>query len=128
MGSCSRDPLMGDFDRPLTAGYHLISTSGNQIEVTHMEDSRYLGVPAKVVEIAWNDRFILAKQQELKSRGDFPGDTLPVPVPGKFSYWIIDTGQTNRYGPLSEKEFGEKVQSLGQTNLKLKDLFRAKKS
>jgi hypothetical protein len=128
LSACSPDPMMGDFDLPLIGGYSLVRESPDSVEVLHMRDSDHLGVSAKVVEIAWNERFILAKRQELKPRGRFQGDVLLVPVTGKFDFWIIDTVQTNRYGPLSEKEFGEKVQSLGQTGLKLKDISRAKKS
>jgi hypothetical protein len=124
---CSVDP-MGGFDRALVAGYHLRCTSGGQNEITNVDDNRLPGVPDQVVEIAWNERFILAKQQRLKPRGDFPGDEVPVPVPGKFNYWIIDTARTNRYGPLSESEFNERATFLGQSSLKLKSILKARKS
>jgi Protein of unknown function (DUF3997) len=127
LGACSLDPNMGDFDLALINGYYLVRTSPDSVEILHMDDSRHLGVPAKVVEIAWNEHFILAKQQELQPRGDFPGDTLSIPAPGKFHYWIVDTIQTNRYGPLIQKEFEDKLQSLGLSGLKLKDVSTVSK-
>jgi hypothetical protein len=71
-------------------------------------------VPSKVVEIAWNDRFILAKQQEME-----PG-RLHVATPAKFYYWIIDMVQTNKLGPFSEDEFKKKLVVDGLTNIELK--------
>ena len=123
---CSRDPLLGDFDMALTGGYRLRRESSDVIEVYHVSGMSELRVPAKVVQIAWNARAILAKQQHLKVRGDFQGDAFPVPVPGKFDFWIMDLAHTNRLGPLSEQEFSDNVKKLGYTDLKLKDVSELK--
>ena len=114
--------MNGDFDKPLLGDYHLLSTSAHQVQVMHMTDSDNPGIPPKVVEIGWNKSFIIAKQQRLKERGDFPGDKLLVPVPSQFAFWIVSVGKTNRYGPLSEKEFNEKLEALSQKELRLKPL------
>ena len=92
------------------------------VTIEHSADNRRLSIPAQVVELAWNDRFILGKQQVIRARGNVPGDTVPVSILGSFNYWIIDLNQTNRYGPMTEVEFAEKVKALGQTDLKLKKL------
>ena len=119
---CSREPLLGDFERPLTGGFRLRRESSDVVEVYHDPSTENLRVPGKVVEIAWNERVILVKQQHLKDRGKFQGDTVPIPVPGKFKVWIIDLAQTNRIGPLPEAEFQSKVNELEQEQLKLKNV------
>lgn len=122
LSSCSRDPFNDDFIFDLTGGYQLIRTSTYMVTIEHSADNRRLSIPAQVVELAWNDRFILGKQQVIRARGNVPGDTVPVSILGSFNYWIIDLNQTNRYGPMTEVEFAEKVKALGQTDLKLKKL------
>jgi hypothetical protein len=125
---CSPDPMMGDFDLSLAGGYRLERESPDSVDIYHETAGQEIGVPAKVIEVACNERFILAKQQELQPRGDFPGDVLLAPVPGKFHFWVIDVGATNRYGPMKETEFTAKLKSLGQTNLHLKDVQRFRKA
>jgi hypothetical protein len=124
LGSCSPDPMMGDFDLKLIGGYRLARESRDSVEVYHESDPKCLGVPRKVVQIALNNRLILAKQQELRPRADFPGDTLLVPVPGKYYFWIIDTMLTNRLGPMSEPELREKLKTLSETNLVLEEVSK----
>jgi len=123
---CSDDPLIGDFDIKLIGDYRLIRTSVDMVNVVHMKDLHRSGIPAKVVELAWNRDFIAAKQQDLKDRGDFPGDNLQVPVPGSFHFWIIDARDGSRYGPLTPTQFDSKLKSLGQTDLKLRPVSRLK--
>ncbi len=63
LGGCSpdSDPLVGDFDVQLSGGYLLVRTNVDDVEVVHMRETlHHKGVPAKVVEIAWNADFILA--------------------------------------------------------------------
>ena len=113
---------MGDFDITLIGGYHVVRYSPDVIEVLHTKDSSHLGVLPKVCSLAWDQRFILVKQQEVRPRGSFTGDEFPVPVPGKFHYWIIDTLETKRYGPMGAQDFDSKVVSFGLNQLKLKNV------
>jgi hypothetical protein len=122
MCSCSDDPLVGDNDVQLIAGYHLIRLNEDDVEVAREDKELHLCIPAKVVQIAWDTNVIAAKQQHLKDRNSFPGDTLPVPVPGEFSYWIIEIKATNCSGPLTETEYNLKLRSLGQEKLSLRDV------
>ncbi len=128
INSCSRDPFNDDFIFGLTGGYQLIRTSTYMVTIEHSADSRHLSIPAQVVELAWNDGFILGKQQVIRPRGNVPGDTVPVPVVGSFNYWILDLHQTNRFGPMTEVEFVEKLKAIGQTDLNLKNLSQIKRS
>ena len=89
-----------------------------------MEKNVRTCIPAKVVEIGWNTNVIAAKQQHLRIRGMFPGDTLPVPAPGQFSYWIIDIKATNCAGPMTEAEYQAKMRVLGEEKLLLRDVLK----
>jgi hypothetical protein len=124
LNGCSKDPLVQDFDVPLVQGYHLISTDVDDVEVAMLHPRFSSCIPAKVVEVGWNTNFIVAKQQELRNRGDFPGDTLPVPVAGKFSFWIIDLRGTNCFGPMTEADYYSKLQTLGQSPLQMRQISK----
>lgn len=126
MCSCSKDPLVADYDVQLTADYRLIRLNEDDVEVARVDKELHLCIPAKVVQIGWESNMIVAKQQHLKNRNSFPGDTFPVPAPGEFSYWIIDVKATNCSGPLTEMEYNEKLQSLGQEKLLLRDVSTLK--
>ena len=119
--------MMGDFDIALPGGFTLSRESEDNVEIVDFANGTRSGVAAKVIEIAWNERFFFAKRQALKPRGDFPGDNLPVPDSGKYDYWILDTVQTNRIGPLTETDFYRKAASLGMDKIKLKDVEKLRK-
>jgi hypothetical protein len=131
--SCDFDPAAGDYDQAINTDYRLFSTSRFQTVIINVKIGTGIGVepvgvPANVVEIAWNDRFIVAKQQEFRLRRSNPNDNYLVPVPDKYNFWIIDIAKTNRLGPLSMSELGECMKDLGIGNLKLTAVDRAKKS
>ena len=113
--SCGARPGSADYELALPRGYTLFRSSGHNINITHT-NIEFPEIPAKVVETGWNERFILAKQQLLKNRGDFPSDNFQVPNPGKYQFWIIDVLNTNRVGPLNEKTFNEQRKVLGVPN------------
>jgi hypothetical protein len=108
--SCGVDPGSADYSYSLPDDFSIYRTSGHQVEIA--SQSALPGVPAKVIEVGWDKRFIIAKQQLLKNRGDFPGDNFQVPDPSKYQFWIIDVLHTNRVGPLDEKAFKEKRTAL----------------
>lgn len=118
--SCGIDSGSGDYEYSLPNGYFVFATSTHQVSILH-KDLAFLEVPAKVVEIGWNEQFILARQQLLKKRGDFSGDDFQVPDVGKYQFWIIDLTGTNRIGPLNAQAFAEKKKELGvPSGIKLK--------
>ena len=133
VNGCRFDPLNSDYGRALDSGYYVEQTSAHQTVIFNLTigngvEGEPMTIPADVIEIAWNNFFILAKQQELKPRGDFPGDNLPVPDPNKFKYWIIDMVRTNRLGPMTEESFGKAVKILGLSRLRMQNPSIAKKS
>src|SRR6266496_1433816 len=87
-----------DFNYALTGGYRLYRNSSHQIMIAPKggwtADTPI--VRPKVVEVAWDDRFILAKRQVLKFRDEFSGDKYELPDPGKFDYWILDTNEDRK--------------------------------
>ena len=77
-------------------------------------------IPAKVVEIAWNDEYIIAKQYDLKDENDYNGYKIPDET--KENYWILNMEERKRIGPLSKEEFSDKLFELELSGLKLKDV------
>lgn len=117
---CSPPNLDTDFSIRLTGDYYLIQTSPDLTEIYNRKIGVEGDVPADIVEIAWNNNIIIAKQRDLEKRGMFPGDRVTVPAPGKFEWWIIDAQIQKRYGPFNETEFLTKLKAMGGDNLKLR--------
>jgi hypothetical protein len=111
-----------DFSVRLTGDYYLIQTSPDLTEIYNRKIGGEGDVPADIIEIAWNTNIIIAKQQDMQKRGMFPGDTITVPAPGKFEWWIIDAQIQKRYGPMNETEFLIKLKAMGGENLKLRNV------
>ncbi|CAI8791535.1 lipoprotein [Bacillus cereus VDM021] len=92
--------------------YELINTSGNAFELFPKQDAVYATqyVPAKIVEIAWDDIYIIAKQIEEKSDPNNPESSIT----NKRSehYWIIDMNNNRRFGPYNEKQFQEQKEAF----------------
>lgn len=61
-------------------------------------------VPAKITKLAWNEKYILAKQLGLKRKyPDNVNNTYEIPDESKVSYWILEVGNVKIYGPLTEE-------------------------
>jgi len=113
----------GDFTAKLCGGYCVKQGSAYVTEVSLCLNWTHVVpfIPAKVVELGNDERFIIAKQNHLKRLS--PDRTYMVPVPGIFSYWILDTTIPKVYGPLTEFEFKSKRQELKiPQELTLKDV------
>ena len=121
-------PGMNDFSYELSSEYSLYRNSAHtiMIDLTGGGNSE-TQIPPKVVELAWNDDFILAKQQHLQQRG--VGDPYEEPVPNQYSYWIMKLNNPGAalLGPLDESTFNTKRISYNiDPNLKLRDLYDCK--
>ena len=57
-----------------------------------------------MIEVAWDERFILAKQQHLKDGR---------PVWWRYSYWILDVTKPECFGPFNAEEFATRRAELG---------------
>ena len=72
-------------------------------------------IPTKVVEVAWDERFVIAKQQIVR-------------LGEKYQFWILDTTVPKIFGPFEESAFKEKRNELGiSESLVLKDVYPYKK-
>lgn len=92
--------------------YELIKTSGNAFELFPKQDAVYATqyVPAKIVEIAWDDLYIIAKQIEDKSNPNNPESSITNKQ--NEQYWIIDMNNNRRFGPYNEKQFQKQKEAF----------------
>jgi hypothetical protein len=116
-------PGVTDFSYDVSNNYEL--TQNNPLDVYVLPKDGYEKeseiIPPKVVKIAWNDRFVIAKQQVIKEpKKSENGIGKPT---NAFNYWILDTKIRQRYGPFNKKTFDKKLKVFGIPNsLKLQDV------
>lgn len=104
----------------LSGGYILSASSANDISIRprRVFSLSEPHIPAKVVALGWNERFIIAKQHPLRSIG------APVVANGGriqqvgiyysiTNYWILDTGVPEIHGPFSNSEYLRQREALG---------------
>jgi hypothetical protein len=129
-GGFTVGPGAEDFSVQLCGDYYVHRTSVHQIKVSPMSwrDDTPI-IPVKVVELGYDKRFIIAKQNHLKRRSPHdPLDTYMEPNVGVFSYWILDVIIPVAYGPLSQAEFDNKRKTIGVPHsLAMKDVYSYRK-
>ena len=116
-------PGLQDYHYDVADGYMVFRSSAHMISVVPKDgwSSEDETIPEKVVEIAWNDTFVIAKQLGMKRRSpNDPNDSYELPDRNEVSYWILDTSERIRYGPYSEEEFSSKLVDFELTDLVLK--------
>ena len=118
----------GPYDIKLPNGYSLISSSAHNLTLNKQIDENNWGeaiIPAEIVEIAWDDNYILTKQLGLKRRNpNNIDDTYEIQDESKVSYWILEIESGTVYGPLKDNEFAEKKKELSiSTDTVLKNLY-----
>lgn len=104
-------PGMADYAYDVSGGYHVVRSSAHEIKVVPVNgwSDKTPIIPPKVVEIAWDEAFVLAKQQHLRrAYPDNPNSSYEAPVPGQYSYWILNVKLPAGYGPLNEAAFRAK--------------------
>lgn len=109
-------PGMGDYSYTVGTGYMLVRTSGHQISVVPQNgnDGTKPEIKAKVVQIAWDERYVIAKQLGLKKAyPDNPNNAYQVPDENAVQYYIIDTIDLILYGGFNLDEFQQQKESLG---------------
>ncbi len=104
-------------DIKINDNYFVESSSAHEIHIINKNPIyidgvvKGLVVPGKVVELNWNKKYIIAKQQLLKN-----GEPVE-----EYQYWIIDISSNRVYESLTKEEFQQKQKEL-DINLKLKNL------
>lgn len=106
---------VSDFDVDLPGDYSIIRTSPDIVFISPKLEDGLFGetmIEEKVVEVAWNNRYILAKQIGFMSN---PENHLYMEVlnPNDTSYWILDYTTDELAGPFTESEFTDKRSELG---------------
>lgn len=112
-------PFLGpgwqDFTYDVGAGYVLQRTSPHEVIIRPTGpayDKPTIG--PKVVGLAWNDEFILARRQSL-------GPDL-TPVDASFDYWILETRASRLRGPMDFEEFSRtRAELMVPANLRLQE-------
>jgi hypothetical protein len=68
-------------------------------------------IPSEVVKLAWNERFVIAKQHI--PQWQIPKRTLLQELLPHFQYWILDASNHKVYGPFDKSEFKKQRTALG---------------
>ncbi|OUM90799.1 MAG: hypothetical protein BAA01_07425 [Bacillus thermozeamaize] len=116
-----------DYSYDLPGGYQLVRSSAHEIDIIPKEgwDPRNppLIIPAKVVEVAFDDRYILAKRYKLKPAYPGSSNSYEIPDETKVEYYILDTLTQKMYVCLNADEFNNFRDILKvPATLKLKDV------
>ena len=123
-------PGKSDFVTKLCGEYYVLRTSAQHIQVSPMSfgDNTPI-IPTKVIELGYDQKFIIAKQKHLKQKSPSnPKNTYKKPDPGVLSYWILDVTIPKVYGPFSSKEFYKKRTELNvPRGLKMEDVYKYRK-
>lgn len=116
---------LGDYDVQLPNKLTVIRSSAHQVTISPQITESSWGaplIPTKVVEVGWDEKYILAKQLGLKND---PKSTNGYQIPDelKVSYWIIESITKKVFGPMDEREFNIKKKELKiSDDVKLKDV------
>jgi hypothetical protein len=102
---------IGDFEFDVCGGYKLTRSSAHAITIVKQGVGYQAGkyIPAKVVELAWDEQFVIAKQVAIintPDKGSRPDETT-------VGYWILDTAIHTAYGPYTLEAFEKNKQALG---------------
>lgn len=104
-------PGIEDYEYPVGTGYEVFRSSGHQIVVIQEGGGGTKPmIGAKVVQVAWNDRYVLAKQYGLKRANST--NNYMIPDETVVNYYILDTIDLVLYGGFTWKEFEEKKADL----------------
>lgn len=116
-----------DYDIELPGGYSILRTSAHQVTIAPKTGETSWGaykIPAKVTEVGWDEKYIIAKQINMVE--DPKSDNgVEISDEQESFYWILNTENDVAIGPLSETDFSTKKEELG---ISQKVLFKKVKS
>lgn len=127
-------PGAQDYSYEVGTGYKLIRSSAHMIQILPVGGNDLTNpkpeINSKVVEIAWNERYVLAKQIGLKlQHPNNPNNTYEIPDNSIVSYYILDTVELRLYGGYTLEEFNKEKTTLEiSEELILKDVNRYQKA
>ncbi|ATY84497.1 hypothetical protein CVV65_05605 [Kyrpidia spormannii] len=120
-------PGPSDYAFDLPGGYQLVRTSAHDVKIVPKDgwDPRNPPplIPAKVVEVAFDQRYILAKRYELRAAYPGSNNSYEIPDEQKAVYYIFDTLALKIYEYRSLEEFNNAREMLKvPPTLKLRDV------
>lgn len=122
-------PGLLDFSAPLTGGYFLHRTSSIDIFVASEKswDSSTQEIPPTIIELTYDENWIIAKQLPVDLAGEMNKAQEPFPFSkanvNAINYWILNVKVPRVWGPLSEDVFRSQRLKLGVSpQLELKNL------
>jgi len=127
VGTIGFGPGPADYSYDLPGGYQIVRSSRHDISIIPKEGwdphNPPLMIPAKVVEVAFDDRYILAKRYKLKPAYSGSNNSYEIPDETKVEYYILDTLAHKIYVKSNVNEFNNLRDLLKvPTSLKLKDV------
>ena len=115
-----------DYNITLPNDYSVVRGSAHMITINKQRPEGGWGedlIPAKVVEVTWDDKYILAKQLSLQCQdSDNPDNSYHIPDETKVNYWILEMETGKKFGPFNEKKFTKKKKELNKKNVILKSV------
>ena len=101
---CGRRPHFGgggDFHYRVAGDYEVWRSSAANVRISprHMNDSTPI-IPSRVAEVAWDDRFVVARQDALVKEADYKEGPV-----FRSQYWVLDVSVPRAYGPYDERAF-----------------------
>src|SRR5690606_24371778 len=104
-------------------------TSAHQITIAPKTGETSWGaikIPAKVTEVGWDKKFIMARQINMVEDPE-SDNGVEIPDEQESFYWILNTENDVVTGPLNEADFSTKKEDLGNAQkLLLKKVERLK--
>lgn len=111
-------PGPSDYEMDLPGGYSVIRTSADEVKIAPKVSEGSWGtdvIPAKVTEVAWDDKYIIAKQLGLKN-DDASENGYQIPDEKNVSFWILEVTTDEVTGPLDGNSFTKKKAEFGISN------------
>lgn len=101
-----------DYSIKLPNKYDIVRSSTENIFIAKETGSDSWGetiIPPKIIQIAYDKKFIIGKSVGLKSSKT---NLSEVPDYSNLYYWILDMEIEKKYGPFNEKDFISKKEEL----------------
>ncbi len=106
-----------DYEIDIGEGYLIERLSSHQIVIT--DDHKFV-ISAKVIEVGYNEEFIIAKQIGLMDDPEL-SNSYQILNENDVRYWIVNKKNKQIMGPLVNSDFQQKLTDLN-INLELKKI------
>ncbi|WLR44452.1 DUF3997 domain-containing protein (plasmid) [Bacillus carboniphilus] len=101
---------VGDYEISLGGNFELVRANNKHVMVTYNSDLSPIIIPAKVVEINYNNDYIIAKQLGMKADEEDPD--FEILDETDVNYWIVEKNAITAIGPLNEEDYKLKLEKL----------------